>query len=161
MHDYANYEEKSYRRSKYGSVGWTFNECLVAFDHHQRATKSRRANEPDWNITNVWGSGKIIHVNHAFTNEKQIMLVAPFLCFKLQVYTSTRTFYRVFRRYATHCISPYAIIMCVCVCVCVSVCLSVCVSVCLCVYAAFVDLRKTVWDRDVIFLLNCSEWYRT
>ena len=41
-----------------------------------------------------------------------------------------------------------------CVCVCVSVC--VCLSACLCVYAAFVDLRKTVWDRDVVFL-NCAE----
>ena len=45
-----------------------------------------------------------------------------------------RTFFHVFRRNATHCISPYAIVMCVCVCV----------SVCVCVYAAFVDLRKTV-----------------
>ena len=27
----------------------------------------------------------------------------------------------------------------------------VCVSVCLCVYAAFVDARKTVSDRDVVF----------
>ena len=36
----------------------------------------------------------------------------------------------------------------------------VCVSVCLCVYATFVDLRKTVWDRDAAFLLNCSEWHR-
>ena len=34
---------------------------------------------------------------------------------------------------------------CMCVCVCL------CVSVCVCVYAAFVDLRKTVWDRDVLF----------
>ena len=34
---------------------------------------------------------------------------------------------------------------------CVCVCVSVCLSVCLCVYAAFVDLRKTVWDRDVVF----------
>ena len=40
----------------------------------------------------------------------------------------------VFRRNATHCISPYAIGMCVCVCVCLSVC----------VYATFVDDRKTV-----------------
>ena len=49
----------------------------------------------------------------------------------------------VFRRNATHCISPYAIVVCV----------SVCVSVCLflCVYAAFVDARKTVCDRDVFF----------
>ena len=29
--------------------------------------------------------------------------------------------------------------------------------VCVCVYAAFVDLRKTVWDRDVDFVLNCVE----
>ena len=35
---------------------------------------------------------------------------------------------------AMHCISPYAIVVCV----------SVCVSVCVCVYAAFVDARKTV-----------------
>ena len=28
----------------------------------------------------------------------------------------------VIRRNATHCISPYAIVMCVCVCVCVSLC---------------------------------------
>ena len=33
----------------------------------------------------------------------------------------------------------------------------VCVCVCVCVYAAFVDLRKTVWDRDAVFVLNCSE----
>ena len=38
----------------------------------------------------------------------------------------------VFKQNAMHCISPYAIV------VCVSVCLSVCV------YAAFVDARKTV-----------------
>ena len=25
------------------------------------------------------------------------------------------------------------------------------VCVCVCVYAAFVDLRKTVWDRDIVF----------
>ena len=54
-----------------------------------------------------------------------------------------------FRRNATHCISPYAIVMCVCVCVCLYVC------VCMC--AAFVDLRKTVCYRDAVFLLNCSE----
>ena len=42
----------------------------------------------------------------------------------------------IFRRNATHCISPYAIVVCVWVCV--------CVCVCLCVYAAFVDARKTV-----------------
>ena len=53
----------------------------------------------------------------------------------------------IFRRNATHCISPYAIIVCVCVCLCVCVC----VCVCLCVYTAFVDLRKTAWDRDVAF----------
>ena len=51
---------------------------------------------------------------------------------------SVKLFRLVFRRNAAHCISPYAIAMCVCVCVCV------CLSVCLCVYAAFVDLRKTV-----------------
>ena len=45
----------------------------------------------------------------------------------------------IFKRNATHCISPYAIIMCVCVCLCA------------CVHAAFVDLRKTVWVRDVVF----------
>ena len=45
--------------------------------------------------------------------------------------------YCIFRRNATHCISPYAIVVCVCVCV--------------CVYAAFVDLGKTIWDRDVVF----------
>ena len=42
----------------------------------------------------------------------------------------------IFRRNATHCISPYAIVMCVCVCVsvcvCLCVCVSVCVSVCVC-----------------------------
>ena len=37
----------------------------------------------------------------------------------------------VFRRNATHCISPYAIVMCVCVCVCL--CVSVCVCLCVCV----------------------------
>ena len=45
----------------------------------------------------------------------------------------------IFRRNATHCISPYAIVICVCVCVCLSVCMSVCVCVC-----SLVDLRKTV-----------------
>ena len=44
----------------------------------------------------------------------------------------------IFRRNVTHCISPYAIVMCVYVCVCV------CVCQCVCVYAAFVDFRKTV-----------------
>ena len=29
--------------------------------------------------------------------------------------------------------------------------LSSCVSVCVCVYTAFVDHRKTVWDRDAVF----------
>ena len=28
--------------------------------------------------------------------------------------------------------------------------LSSCVCVCVCVYATFVDLSKTVWDRDVV-----------
>ena len=36
----------------------------------------------------------------------------------------------VFRRNATHCILPYAIVVCVCVCMCVCVCLYV--SVCIC-----------------------------
>ena len=48
----------------------------------------------------------------------------------------------IFRRNATHCISPYAIV--------------VCVGVWMWVYAAFVDLRLTVWDRDfVIFFKLC------
>ena len=38
----------------------------------------------------------------------------------------------IFRRNATHCISPYDIVAYVCVCVCVCVCVSVCVSVCVC-----------------------------
>ena len=51
---------------------------------------------------------------------------------------------------------PYLLAVCSwlhigCVCVCV------CLSLCVCVYAAFVDLRKTVWDRDIVFLLNCVE----
>ena len=41
------------------------------------------------------------------------------------------------------------------------VCVCVCLSVCVCVYAAFVDLRKTVWNREVIFDLNCLKWHRT
>ena len=53
-----------------------------------------------------------------------------------------------FRWNATHCISPYAIVMCVCVSVCVCVC-------------RVLDLRKTIWDRDAVFILNCSEWHRT
>ena len=44
---------------------------------------------------------------------------------------------------------------------CLSVCLCVCVCVCLCVYAVFMDLRKTVGDRDAVFVLDCSEWHRT
>ena len=36
--------------------------------------------------------------------------------------------FSIVRRNATHCISPYAIVMCVCVCVCLSV--GVCVCVC-------------------------------
>ena len=32
----------------------------------------------------------------------------------------------IFRRNATHCISPYAIVMCLCVCVCVCMCVCVC-----------------------------------
>ena len=50
-----------------------------------------------------------------------------------------------FRRNATHFVSPYAIVVCLYISVCVFVCLSVCV------YAASVDARKTVWDRDVVF----------
>ena len=44
----------------------------------------------------------------------------------------------------------------VCVGVCVGVCVYVraCACVCVCVYAAFVDLRKTVWDRDVVFFFK-------
>ena len=42
----------------------------------------------------------------------------------------------VIRRNATQCNSPYAIVVCLCVWVCV--CMSVCV------YAAFVDLRKSI-----------------
>ena len=38
-----------------------------------------------------------------------------------------------------HCISPYAIVVCVCLCVSV------------CVYATFVDARKTVSDIDIVF----------
>ena len=49
----------------------------------------------------------------------------------------------------------------VCVCVCVRVRVRVRVfvrvrmrvRVCVCVYAAFVDLRKTVWDRDAFFYI--------
>ena len=37
----------------------------------------------------------------------------------------------IFRRNATHCISPYAIVMCVCVCVCLYVRLCLCVCVCM------------------------------
>ena len=48
----------------------------------------------------------------------------------------------IFRRNATHCISTLCYRH---VCVYVSVCLS------LCMYAAFVDLRKTVCDRDTVF----------
>ena len=36
----------------------------------------------------------------------------------------------IFRRNATHCISPYAIVKCVCVCVRVCVCVCVCMCVC-------------------------------
>ena len=46
----------------------------------------------------------------------------------------------IFMRHTTHCISPYAIVVGVCLCV----------SVC-------VDLMKTVWDRHIVFLLNCAE----
>ena len=35
-----------------------------------------------------------------------------------------------FRRNTTHCILPYAIVMCVCMCVCVCVCVTVCVCLC-------------------------------
>ena len=48
--------------------------------------------------------------------------------------------FEFFRRNATHCISPYAIVVCVCRCVYVFV------------YAAFVDLWKTVWNKDMIFV---------
>ena len=45
---------------------------------------------------------------------------------------------------------------CVCVCVCVCVCLCVCVCVCLCVCVCVCRVcgrhRKTVWDKDVVFL---------
>ena len=38
-----------------------------------------------------------------------------------------------------------------------SSCVYVCLSVCVCVYATFVDLGKTAWDRDVVFVLYCVE----
>ena len=39
----------------------------------------------------------------------------------------------IFRRNAMHCISPYAIVTCVCLCVCACACACACVCVCVCV----------------------------
>ena len=50
----------------------------------------------------------------------------------ITITTTIATITIIIRRNATHCILPYAMVMCVFVCV------------CLCVYAAFVYLRKTV-----------------
>ena len=50
-----------------------------------------------------------------------------------------------------NCISPIAIDMRVCVCVCLCVCVCMCVS--MCVYAAFVDARKTVEVETSFFKL--------
>ena len=36
-------------------------------------------------------------------------------------------------------------------------CVCVCVCLCVCVYAAIVDLRKTVGDRDNVIFLNYAE----
>ena len=47
-----------------------------------------------------------------------------------------------FRLMLSSCLWLY---VCVCLCVCLSVCLCVC---------RFVDLRKTVWDRDVVFVFK-------
>ena len=38
------------------------------------------------------------------------------------------------------------------VCLCVTVCVCVSMCLCVCVYATFLDARKTVSDRDVVFL---------
>ena len=50
------------------------------------------------------------------------------------LFLECRILIRFFRRNAAHYISPYAIVVFVYVCVCL----------CVCVYAAFVNLRKTV-----------------
>ena len=43
---------------------------------------------------------------------------------------SVKTEVFIFRRNATHCISPYVVVKRVCVCVCVCVCVRECVCVC-------------------------------
>ena len=59
--------------------------------------------------------------------------LVPFIAlisYSLDDYDITGMFRSViFRRNATHCISPYAIVVCECVCMCVCVC--VCVSICM------------------------------
>ena len=103
------------------------------------------------------GQTKAIIVSAGWTGITSNIICTPFLYFLERYKAKTIGVGRlgenigggdaIFRRNATHCISPYAIVVCewACVCVCLSVCLSVCV------YAALVDLRKTASDRDVVF----------
>ena len=46
----------------------------------------------------------------------------------------------------------FRLMLSLCVCVCVCVCARVRVCVCVCVCDSFMDIRKTVWDRNVVFL---------
>ena len=126
--------------------------CLASFSWDQSVNGGGSCRT--WSVylsLSVWhrsaGTSLLMEVDHA---------VLDLYCAFLHTWQDVSIFvifFAIFSRNATHCISPYAIVMCVCVCVCLSVCVRV--------YAAFVDLRKTVWDRDVIFVLNCSKWHRT
>ena len=63
----------------------------------------------------------------------------------------------VFRRNPTHCILPYAIVMCVCVCVCARECL--CVCVCVCMPRLWTSGKR--FETETSSFLNCSEKHRT
>ena len=62
----------------------------------------------------------------------------------------------VFRPNATHCISTYAIVKCVCVRVCVCVCVCLCACVCACAFRVFLWTSGKRFELETIFL-NFSE----
>ena len=61
--------------------------------------------------------------------------------------------FTIFRRNTTHCISPYAIVVCVWVSV------RVCVCACVCMPRLWTSGKH--FDIETSFFSNCSEWHRT
>ena len=84
-----------------------------------------------WNYPNlqraVWGQEPCKHYILTYSNVC-LETSGEILHFK-----KWKNFNVIFRRNATHCTSPYAIV--VCLCVCISVCMCVCVCVCVCARA--------------------------